>query len=114
MAGTCSNPWSSTSSFITQSGGGGGGGCPYVSTLNDGVLVPENNILPQSEYRGNAGIDVTDYYKTLKPPALLNGRYTLEITEFEHERSRLDQFQLIAVDHDPLFCNTKTNRCNHE
>jgi|GEM_PF-6876425 len=102
--GSQTSSWSSQWSFRTDSasgggGGGGGGCCPYIYVQGDTSLNEENNILPQSEHPGNEGKDVSDYYKLLKPPTAKNGHYELELKEFEHERSFLDQLQLIAVDH---------------
>ncbi len=103
--GSQTSPWSSAWSFTTASappgggGGGGGGCCPYIYVQGDTSLNEENNILPQSEDPGNKGKDVSDYYKLLKPPTLKNGHYELELKEFEHERSFLDQLQLLAIDH---------------
>ncbi len=92
--------WSSVWSFTTQANSGGGGGCcPYIYVQGDTSLNEENNVLPQSEDPGNKGKDVSDYYKLLKPPTAKNGHYELDLKEFEHERSFLDQLQLIAVDH---------------
>ncbi|MBI1807321.1 MAG: hypothetical protein HYR76_09760 [Ignavibacteria bacterium] len=78
--------------------------CPYVYTWDGTRFIEDNNILPQSEYSENQGNDVTDYYRLLKPLSATNGSYILQIREFEHERSYLDQFKLLAVDH-PI--NTK-------
>ena len=73
--------------------------CPYVFTWDGNQFQEDNNILPQSEYPANIGQDVTDYYRLLKPLMPSNGRYVLQIREFENERSYLDYFELIAVDH---------------
>jgi hypothetical protein len=81
------------------SGGGGGGTCPYVYTWNGSSFEEDNNILPQSEYPGNEGIDVTDYYRLVKRLQAKDGKYILKVKEFEHEHSDLDQFKLLAVDH---------------
>ncbi|MBI4548156.1 MAG: T9SS type A sorting domain-containing protein [Ignavibacteriae bacterium] len=93
-------PWSATRSFTTTSGGGGGGGgCPYVFTYDGLEFQEDNNIIPQSEYAGNKGKDVTDYYKLLRPLQMKDGLYELEVREYERERSSFDNFQLIAIDH---------------
>jgi hypothetical protein len=95
-----STAYSGAAKFTTSACSGGGGGCcPYVYTATFGGLTPENNIIPKSEAPGNIGVDVTDYYKLQEPPLEQNGRYEIKIGEFEHERSSLDQVQLIAVDH---------------
>ncbi len=75
--------------------------CPFVYTWDGSQFREDNNILPQSEYPENAGIDVTDYYRLLKPLQASNGSYILHIREFERERSSFDQFRLLAVDHPP-------------
>lgn len=73
--------------------------CPYVYTWDGNSFQEDNNILPQSEYEFNAGKDVTDYYRLLKPLKLKNNKYILQIREFENEKSYLDKFELFAVDH---------------
>ncbi len=73
--------------------------CPFVYTWDGKEFNEDNNILPQSEYPENIGKDVTDYYRLLKPLKSDNGKYILQIREFEHEKSHLDQFKLLAVDH---------------
>lgn len=47
---------------------------------------------------------MTDYYRLLKLLKLKNGKYVLQIREYENEFSYLDNFKLIAVDH---LANTK-------
>jgi len=84
--------------------GGSGGGCPYVYTWNGQRYVMDNNLLPASEMSN--GADVEDYYKleqTLVPTyeGRLFSFYSLQISEFEHEHSYLDQVKLLAVDHPP-------------
>ncbi|MBA4313038.1 MAG: hypothetical protein C0417_10460 [Chlorobiaceae bacterium] len=73
--------------------------CPYVYTWDGNSFREDNNILPQSEYDENAGKDVTDYYRLLKPLKQKNGKYILQIREFENELSYFDEFKLIAIDH---------------
>lgn len=73
--------------------------CPYVYTWDGNSFREDNNILPQSEYDENAGKDVTDYYRLLKPLKQKNGKYILQIREFENEQSYFDEFKLIAIDH---------------
>ncbi|MDI6768011.1 MAG: hypothetical protein QME52_14415, partial [Bacteroidota bacterium] len=70
--------------------------CPYVYTYDGKKFHEDNNILPQSEYPENigspaesgnppkAGKDVTDYYRLLKPLKPKNGKYILQIREFEN------------------------------
>ncbi|MBI1805893.1 MAG: T9SS type A sorting domain-containing protein [Ignavibacteria bacterium] len=89
--------WSSIRSWTTQSSQGGG--CPYVFGWNGEEFIADNNILPQSEYRGNEHKSVTDYYKLMATPKIEEGHYILKIKEFEEELSQLDQIELIAVDH---------------
>ena len=86
---------------IRPAGGGGGGGCPFVFGWNGQEFVADNNIIPQSEYKGNKGKIVTDYYKLQLPPKLENDRYKIELREFESERSYLDKVQFLAIDHLP-------------
>lgn len=74
-------------------------GCPYVFGWNGSDFEEDNNILPQSEYGGNEGRVVTDYYKLRFPPRTESGRYILRLREFEEEESRFDDIKLIAVDH---------------
>jgi len=80
-------------------------GCPFVYTWNGEVWMEDNNILPQSEYPENYGVDVTDYYQLFTKPNLestQNGdRYLLGLGEFEQERTFLDKIQLLAIDHSP-------------
>jgi hypothetical protein len=89
--------WSGTRSFTTTACGGGG--CPFVFSWNGETFTEDNNILPQSEYRGNENKDVTDYYRLLKTPVEKEGTYTIELREFEHEHSYLDEIELLAIDH---------------
>ena len=77
--------------------GDGGGGCPFFFTWNGTYYVLDNNLLPQSEMSN--GTDVDDYYKLEQPPIAKNGKYTLLISEFEHEHDFIDQVKLIALDH---------------
>jgi len=80
------------------------GGCPFVYVWNGGHYVIENNILPISET--NNGIDVDDYYRLEGEsiPMYKNDRhsyYSLQLREFEHEHSFIDQAKLLAIDHTP-------------
>lgn len=76
-------------------------GCPFVYTWNGKVWVEDNNILPQSEYPENYGVDVTDYYQLFTKPMLNDDKYYLAVGEFEQERTFLDRIQLLVVDHSP-------------
>ena len=76
-------------------------GCPFVYTWNGETWVEDNNILPQSEYPENFGVDVTDYYQLFTKPVLDDGKYYLAVGEFEQERTFLDKIQLLVVDHSP-------------
>ncbi|MDI6766107.1 MAG: T9SS type A sorting domain-containing protein [Bacteroidota bacterium] len=73
--------------------------CPYVYTWDSTQFHEDNNILPQSEYPGNEGKDVIDFYRLIKPLRIDNGKYILQIREFENERSFFDHFTLLTVDH---------------
>jgi len=73
--------------------------CPFVFTWDGDRFREDNNILPQSEYPQNNGVDVTDFYRLLKPLRVNNGKYALQIREFENELSYLDQFKLLAIDY---------------
>jgi len=87
--------WSTVWSFTTKSSGG----CPFIAVFNGSDYSLENNILPQSEYDGQAATDVTDYYKLLSAPTPKDGLYDIQVKEFEHEHSKLDQIRLITADH---------------
>ncbi|MBI3195758.1 MAG: M4 family metallopeptidase [Ignavibacteriae bacterium] len=92
--------WSTTQSFTTTSCPlDPGGGCPYVEIWDGNSFRKENNILPQSEQPTNAGKDVTDYYMLSTSPVMKDGQYLLQLTEFEHEWSKIDNVTLLAVDH---------------
>ncbi len=94
---------SSTSSFYPYLSdcGGGGGGCPFVYTWNGSEFVEDNNILPQSEYVPNEDGFVIDHYQLFTTPVLTENTYRLRVGEFEQERSYLDKFSLIVIDHEP-------------
>ncbi len=95
--------WSSTRSFTTPESlpdpPPGGGGCPFVYSWSGEKFEEDNNILPQSEYRGNENKNVTDYYRLLKAPVEKEGTYSIELREFENEHSYIDEVELIAIDH---------------
>ncbi|ODS39475.1 MAG: hypothetical protein A7315_10990 [Candidatus Altiarchaeales archaeon WOR_SM1_79] len=74
-------------------------GCPYVFTRNGGESIEENNLLPLAELPESEGKDISDYYQIQKPFVPQDGKYKLEVREFENEHSWFDQLQLIAVDH---------------
>lgn len=73
--------------------------CPFVFTWDGTQFQEDNNILPQSVYRDSVGKNVIDYYRLMKPLVATNGVYKLQIREDATERSLLDHFKLIAVDH---------------
>jgi hypothetical protein len=97
--------WSASGWFQTDpcvdcgGGGGGGAGCPFIYVWNGEEFIEDNNILPQSEYKGNYGNDVVDYYKLLQPLDESGNTYKLQIREFEHEKSFLDQVRMLVVEH---------------
>ncbi|MBI3766823.1 MAG: T9SS type A sorting domain-containing protein, partial [Ignavibacteriales bacterium] len=106
---TCSNRYGNSAQTIAISlvnsvrpCGCGGSGCPFVYAW-DGIRFREdNNILQASEYPGNRGQDVTDYYKLSKPQTTFQGdEYVVLIKEVEHERSFFDQVKLLTIDHSP-------------
>ena len=74
-------------------------GCPFVYTWDGKGFVEDNNILPQSLEPGNAGIDVLDFYRLMKPLVARNDKYTLHVREDGEDYSRLDNVALVAVDH---------------
>ncbi|MBA4313584.1 MAG: hypothetical protein C0417_13245 [Chlorobiaceae bacterium] len=78
--------------------------CPFVYTWDGVNFIEDNNIIPQSEYEDNEGKDVTDYYRLLKPLKVDDGKYIIQIREYEHEQSYFNQFKLLVVDHS---ANTK-------
>ncbi len=77
-----------------------GVGCPFVATWNGKEYKPENNILWKSERKLGARktIDVKDRY-LIDKPSVKNNQYSLQLQEFEHEISYIDQAKLMAVDH---------------
>ncbi len=89
--------WSDTWTFTTQASAPSG--CPYVFGWDGSEFTADNNILPASEYPGNEGKAVEDYYRLRSAPREENGRYTLQLREFEEEESHLENMRLIAVDH---------------
>lgn len=75
------------------------GGCPYVYTWNGSDWIEDNNILPQSQDPVLLGQDVTDYYQLYTKPAEEDGKYYLAISEYEEDKSYLDQIKLLVIDH---------------
>ena len=81
-----------------------GGGCPYVCSWNGTQYVADNNLLPKSETSN--GSDVQDYYRLEQSlvPSYSNplfSIYSVQISEFEHEHSSIDQVKLYSVGHNP-------------
>lgn len=79
---------------------GGGGGSPFVAPWNGTDYALDNNILPKSEDFLREELNVDDYYRLHQPLVPKNGRYSLQVVEFEDEHTRLDRLGLLAVDHD--------------
>lgn len=73
--------------------------CPFVSTWDGGTYISDNNILKNSLAQLDMGQDITDNYLINNPVRINNGNYTFRLTEFDNERTRLDQISLISVDH---------------
>lgn len=77
----------------------GGGGCPYIFVWDGTQYVADNNILPASEDQDRSELDVEDFYRLERRPAVKQGKYSLLIREFESEHSYIDQVKLLVVDH---------------
>lgn len=79
---------------------GGGGGCPFIATWNGEEYTPENNILWESDKKlgSRKTVDVNDHY-IIKNPTVKDGKYSIQLQEFEQEISYIDQAKLMAVDH---------------
>lgn len=79
----------------------GGGGCPYLYVWNNdtGNHVTDNNLLHRSEYPDFANQDITDKYKLLVQPNLNDGKYSIQIGEYENDHDYIDMVKLYAVDH---------------
>ncbi|MGH7741222.1 MAG: fibronectin type III domain-containing protein [Candidatus Eiseniibacteriota bacterium] len=75
------------------------GGCPYVAPWNGTAFVDENNLLPESEWAGNQGRSVSDYYALQNVLVAEDGIYKIKLREFENESSQIDQVRLLYVDH---------------
>ncbi len=73
-------------------------GCPFVFTWDGREYLEDNNILPASELSPGEG-NIIDKYKLEHQPVVRDKEYLLQIREFEHEHSYLDQVKLLAVDH---------------
>jgi hypothetical protein len=73
-------------------------GCPFVYVWNGKGFVEDNTILTASEYKKEP---VADYYLLTQTPQLKDGKYHLQLREFEQEKSYLDNLELISVDHSP-------------
>lgn len=78
----------------------GAPGSPFVAPWNGTAYALDNNILPASEDFSRADLEVVDYYRLSEPLVPKDGRYSLNILEFEDELTHLDQVRLLAVDHD--------------
>lgn len=76
-------------------------GCPFLFTWNRESSIEENNLLPLSELPENESKDISDYYQLQQLFEPEDGKYKIELREFEQEHSWLDQIQLVAVDHPP-------------
>jgi hypothetical protein len=74
-------------------------GCPFVYTWTGKEFEQDNTILAASELKNRKVKDITDYYLLKKPLVVKDNKYRLQIREFEQERSYLDNFELLAVDH---------------
>jgi len=74
-------------------------GCPYVYFWNGEVFINENVILTASEDESTDRSAITDYCVFSQPLIPKEGRYELEIREFENEISKIDYIKLLAVDY---------------
>jgi len=74
-------------------------GCPYIYVWDGDELKQDNTILTFSETKARGEDDITDYYFLGKSPYPDKEEYRLQISEFEKEKSDLDFFELITVDH---------------
>ncbi len=73
-------------------------GCPFVYVWNGGSYEIDNNIL-RVAVRDSASPDHLDFYKLNHIPVNEDGKYLLQIKEFEQEHSYINQVLLHAVDH---------------
>ncbi len=78
-------------------GGGGGGGCPYVLVGSGEGFKTDNTILGESDRRQDATSMVEDTYPLDEARAMVDGRVSLRIAEWEQEVTRLDRVGLVAV-----------------
>ena len=74
-------------------------GCPFVYAWTGESYEKDNTILTQSEDLYRAEQFVTDYLLLNRRPVQVDGKYLLQIREFEQEMSYLDNLELVLVDH---------------
>ncbi|MBN8585179.1 MAG: T9SS type A sorting domain-containing protein [Ignavibacteria bacterium] len=79
----------------------GSGGCPYLYVWNNDSTyhLTDNNLLHRSEFNEFANIDITDKYKLQIHPNLNDGKYSIQIGEYENDHDYIDMVKLFAVDH---------------
>jgi hypothetical protein len=80
----------------------GGGGCPFIYVWNSDstLFYTDNNLLHRSEFPENAGQDIKDLYKLKLTPGLMDdGKYAVQIGEYENDHDYFDMVKLYAVDH---------------
>jgi hypothetical protein len=75
-----------------------GGGCPYLFAWDGARFAEENSIVGHAD---NAALakPSPDFYRLQTCVPLDNGRYRLQIREFEQEQSSFDDFTLTAIEH---------------
>lgn len=73
--------------------------CPFLMVWNGKKFVLENNILPQSENILRENLVVEDWYKIETTPWPKENKYIFRIVEFESEKSKFYDFELIKVIH---------------
>lgn len=71
---------------------GGGGGCPYLYVWNSDTTLhmTDNNLLHRSEFPDFANQDITDKYKLLIQPNLNDGKYSIQIGEYENDHDYIE------------------------
>jgi hypothetical protein len=74
-------------------------GCPFVYIWNGQGFVNDNVILTGSENEYNDKPSLTDYYVLSQTPRPKDGRYEIQIREFENEVSRIDKVAFFAIDY---------------
>ena len=86
---------------LTTTLSGGGPACPYVYVFDGEDFVEANTILEgvDAQNAGRPSANVTDTYILQTAPAAVDGRYQIEIREFENEHSFIDRVSLYEVDH---------------